>query len=326
MSTSRDGARVVFNSNFGLQSEAGYPGEYSDVYLMQVGAAPPAEVAPTPPVAAQPVAPVSPTVARQEQANNSALQFSGAWYPNNGASNSGGSAVLAMDAGAQATFRFTGTGVQWIGLQDPWSGRAEVYLDGQRQGTIDTYSPGTQAQAVLYSLSGLPDAAHTLKIVVTGTRNASSGGSWVWVDAFDVTTATAAAPAAPSAPARIEQTAPAVAWSGGGWFTNTTAHGSGGSAGLAMAAGARATLTFTGTAVKWIGYRDQWSGIARVYVDGVLASTVDTYAAPSQAQTVLYTATGLAQGVHTLAVEVLGTRNAASGGAWVWVDAFDVTP
>ena len=89
---------------------------------------------------------------------------------------------------------------------------------------------------------------------------------------------------------------------------------------------ARATLTFSGTAVSWIGYRDEWSGIARVYIDGGLQTTVDTYLTPSKAQAVLYTASGLAQGTHTIAIEATGAHGAASAGSWVWVDAFDVTP
>jgi hypothetical protein len=93
-----------------------------------------------------------------------------------------------------------------------------------------------------------------------------------------------------------------------------------------MDANARSTVTFTGTGVKWIGYRDEWSGIARVYVDGVLNATIDTYASPSQGQAVLYTATGLVSGVHSLAIEVAGAHSAASAGSWVWVDAFDITP
>ena len=94
-----------------------------------------------------------------------------------------------------------------------------------------------------------------------------------------------------------------------------------------MDSNARATLTFTGTAVGWIGYRDEWSGIARIYVDGVMQATVDTYASPSAGErAVLYTASGLGGGMHTLAIEVTGTRNATSSGSWVWVDAFDVTP
>jgi hypothetical protein len=271
-------------------------------------------------------------VVRHEEANDPAVKLTGGWFPNSGGLNSGGSAILAMDKDSQAAFTFTGTGVQWIGYRDPWSGIAEVYLDGVLKGTIDTYSAGTEAQAVQYSLSGLSNASHTITLVVTGTRNANSAGAWVWVDAFDVTAASSTAPSAeapeapPPAPLRIEQNAQSVVFSGGSWMTNTTAQSSGGSAVLAMDRNARATVTFTGTAVKWIGYRDEWSGKARVYVDGVLKSTVDTYASPAQTQAVLYTAAGLTSGVHTLAIEVMGSRSAASRGNWIWVDAFEIAP
>jgi len=326
MSTSRDGSRVVYSGDYDLQVIDGYAAEYSDVYLIVVGSPPtstPASVTPAP----------TTTVVRYEQ-NNAAVQLTGTWFPNSGGFNSGSSAVLATDHGSQATFTFTGTGVNWIGYRDQWSGIAQVYLDGALKGTIDTYSANALAQTVVYSVSGLSNASHNLTIVAAGTRDAKSGGAWVWVDAFDVsvpstTTTSSPAPAVstpPSTPIRIEQNASAVVYTGGTWFTNTTAPCSGGSCVLSMDTNARATVTFTGTGVKWIAYRDQWSGIARVYVDGVLTATVDTYASPAQGQAVLYTAAGLASGVHSLAIEVAGTHDAVSQGSWVWVDAFDITP
>jgi hypothetical protein len=338
VSTSRDGSRVVYNSNYDLQANAGYPAEYSDVYLMVLGG--PTTPAPTPAPAPAPAPAPTTTVVRLEQ-DNPAVQSTGTWYPNNGASYSGGSALQARDPGSQIQFTFTGTGVQWIGNRDPWSGPAQVYLDGVLKATIDTYSAASQAQAVVYSASGLSNTTHNLTLVVIGrnkittahSRSRSIYGDWVWVDAFDVTTVTATAttpssppPATSSTPARMEQTDRAVVYTSGSWSTNTTAPSSGGSATLCMDSNARATLTFTGTAVSWIGYRDEWSGIARIYLDGVMQATIDTYASPSQARAVVYTASGLAGGVHALAIEVTGTHNTASGGSWVWVDAFDVTP
>jgi len=93
-----------------------------------------------------------------------------------------------------------------------------------------------------------------------------------------------------------------------------------------MDANSRATLTFRGTAVSWVGYRDRWSGIARVYIDGILQGTIDTYASPAQPRAVLSTFSGLSSGVHTFTIEVTGGHSASSGGVWVWLDAFDVTP
>jgi hypothetical protein len=142
------------------------------------------------------------TVLYQETSSN--VQYSGTWYPNSGSFNIGGSAVLAMDAGSQAKFTFTGTGVKWIGFSDPWSGIAQVYLDGALVTTVDTYSATQQAQATQYSVSGLSNAAHTLTIAVTGNHDSPSAGAWVWINAFDVTQ-TAASGAAIAKAARPNQ-------------------------------------------------------------------------------------------------------------------------
>jgi len=50
----------------------------------------------------------------------------------------------------------------------------------------------------------------------------------------------------------------------------------------------------------------------------------DTYLSPGQARTAPYGIEGLPPGNHSLTIEVSGTRNENSGGAWVWLDAFDV--
>ncbi len=38
----------------------------------------------------------------------------------------------------------------------------------------------------------------------------------------------------------------------------------------------------------------------------------------------MYTVTGLPSGAHRMTVEPTGRQNPASGGAWIWVDAFEV--
>src|SRR3989442_1232499 len=117
-------------------------------------------------------------VVRLEQ-DSSSVNYSGAWFNNSTPSSSGGSAVLSMDPGANATFTFTGTAVRWFGTSDEWSGIARVFLDGTLQAIVDGYASPGQSQAVLYAASGLPAAGHTLVIEVTGTRNSASNGSWV---------------------------------------------------------------------------------------------------------------------------------------------------
>jgi hypothetical protein len=288
---------------------------------------------------------------------NPAVVFTGSWFTNTStvANHSGGSARLSMDAGDSAQLGFNGTGIRWIGVKDAWAGIARVFVDGVLQGTVDTYSPTDQYRATLFNKDGLAAGSHVLRIEVTGTRNDASGGAWIWVDAFDVTsggptptatatstptmTPTGTATATPSptpppptptptalpsaTPMRLEQTAATYT---GAWFDNNSAAHSGGSARLAMDAGSRATLSFNGRSIAWIGYADEWSGLARVFIDGVLKATVDTYSSPQQAQKRLWYASGLTAGAHTLTIEATGTRGPSSGGAWIWVDAFDVGP
>ena len=93
-----------------------------------------------------------------------------------------------------------------------------------------------------------------------------------------------------------------------------------------MTPGCRASFTFTGSSVSWIGFRDEWSGIARVSIDGVVRAEIDTYAQLSAARSRIYTLTGLSPGPHTLAIEPTGRWNPASVGLWVWIDAFEIVP
>ncbi len=89
--------------------------------------------------------------------------------------------------------------------------------------------------------------------------------------------------------------------------------------------GAQATFTFTGTAVRWIGQYAFGGGIARVYLDGVPVATVDTYLPQEEEyQAVMFSATDLAAGSHTLTIEVTGQKNASSQGTSIYVDAFDI--
>ena len=95
---------------------------------------------------------------------------------------------------------FTGTAVQYIAPTANNHGDADIYLDGTKVATVDGYSSGTDFQQVLYSASGLADTTHTLKIVVTGQKDAASGGTFVSVDAINVPSAAQASDFYPTVP------------------------------------------------------------------------------------------------------------------------------
>src|SRR5438105_1829342 len=136
-----------------------------------------------------------------------------------------------------------------------------------------------------------------------------------------------AAPAVAQGQTRVEETALATIVYTGGWFqSHSERPWSGGTAALSNAALSRATLTFSGTGVSWVGFRGPQAGIARVYLDGVQLGQVDTYAPAEQLQAVLFTRTGLTADLHILMIDPTGTRNLAATDAFIVVDAFDVTP
>ena len=232
-----------------------------------------------------------------------------------------GSAAFSRTAGANATVTFTGTSASWIGLRAPWTGIARVLLDGAFVAEVDTFAPREEIQAVLFSAAGLVDAPHTLTVEVTGQRSASSIDSFIVVDAFDLTLSSSAPPIR-----RFQETDPSTTYSGGGWTQGTNFHfWSGEAAAYSGTAGARATFTFTGTAVRWVGQRGFNTGIARVWLDGVQVAEIDTFApVQEEFQAALFSATGLADTSHTLTIEATGQKNASAFETWVIVDAFDI--
>jgi hypothetical protein len=79
----------------------------------------------------------------------------------------------------------------------------------------------------------------------------------------------------------------------------------------------------TGSTVYVYGCRSPRSGKAAVYIDGTLRAVVDLYRSYSGCG-VVYTSPGLSSATHTVTVVVLGTKNAASSGTAVAVDAVRV--
>ena len=165
---------------------------------------------------------------------------------------------------------------------------------------------------------------HRMVIEITHSHDESTDASWIWIDSFSVDNGTLVDPTQAAGAGLAQQTSIGANYNGH-WFTANDASYSGGSINSAVDAGAGVTFTFNGTSVTWMGYRDQWSGLAQVYIDGNLQATVDTYLSPSQAQTSTWSVNGLPPGQHVLDIVATGTDDGVSGGSWIWVDAFQVS-
>jgi hypothetical protein len=259
---------------------------------------------------------------------DASIAYTGEWTQRHidkawsGTSISGGSGTAALTgrAGARATFTFAGTSVSWIGMRGPESGIARVSLDGAFQAEVDTFAPTEELRTVNFAATGLAPRSHTLTVEVTGLKNAAATEAFVAVDAFDV----ALLSPVPRV-SRVQETDPSIAYTSGWTPEDVSAFSSGGTATSSATAGAQATFTFTGTAVRWLGRRGPEAGIARVFLDGALVAEVDTFLTFEEVQVVLARIDGLAAGSHRLTIEVTGRKNAAARGAQIVVDAFEVT-
>lgn len=78
-------------------------------------------------------------------------------------------------------------GLSVTASKGPNRGKADVYLDNVLQTTVDLYS-ASYSRGVVYTTGALTKGTHTLKLVVSSSKNPSSSGDLVVLDSFDSTT------------------------------------------------------------------------------------------------------------------------------------------
>ena len=273
--------------------------------------------------------PVQPPVQGRIEETDAFVNLSPGWTQSNLGwfAWSGGAAVQSIVPGAKATLTFTGTSVTWIGTRNGSSGIALVKVDGGPSSEVDLFARTEEIHTPVTTVNGLSAGIHTLTIEVTDRKNPESTGNTVVVDAFDVP-APVVSHLQETDPdvvftAGWVQADPDIAWSGGGVATFPLPPVGG--ARVSGTSGAKATLTFRGTAIGWSGHRGPNTGIALVSLDGGVASEVDTYSPTNKIQDIVFAKSGLADASHTLTIEATGRKNDFSTGPQIVVDAFDVT-
>jgi hypothetical protein len=89
---------------------------------------------------------------------------------------------VSRAAGDEAALRFNGVAVAVVGRLTQDGGRAEVYLDGKREGVADAYIVERTHDNALWHIYGLKPGEHTLRIVTTGTADPRSKGTQVAIE------------------------------------------------------------------------------------------------------------------------------------------------
>lgn len=257
------------------------------------------------------------------------VTLTGAWTPADPSLGwSGGSAVQSNAVGATASITFTGTSIRWVGSRGRKMGIATVSVDGGPARDVNLFGrPSDEAHTTVVTISDLAPGQHTLTLAVTGRKDGQADGTSVVLDAFDIQPGTTIS--------HWQDTDPTLVYSAG-WTKSNIAYPFSGtgvsnvpelpvSAQETSTAGQSVLVPFLGVGIAWIGYRGPDAGIATVQVDDGAPVEVDLYSPSALYQPVVFSATSLAETEHTLRIHATGRKNAASTGARVVVDAFDVT-
>jgi hypothetical protein len=159
-------------------------------------------------------------------------------------------------------------------------------------------------KATSYTFNAAPGATYTFKVHATDALVRASGD----LESSPVTVA------------RLQQDDGSIAYQGV-WTTPSVATASGGRVALTTKVNATATLSTTARAISWVASKGPSFGQAKVYVDGVLKTTVNLYATTAAAKALAYTIDFGSAGAHTLKIVAVGTPYHPG----VAVDAFVVT-
>ena len=124
-----------------------------------------------------------------EDANRANTQY-GNWMFTQDAGASGGWESTSRTPDTAAIFKFRGTSITWKTVTFEGGGVTDVFLDGKKVTSFDSYSdPGPTIYNVTgFSRRGLDKGRHTLKLVATGTRGPGHlpGDVWSIMDRFIV--------------------------------------------------------------------------------------------------------------------------------------------
>ncbi|MBF0430686.1 MAG: T9SS type A sorting domain-containing protein [Fibrobacteria bacterium] len=120
---------------------------------------------------------------------NTGVKYSGNWSAHTDAGDLNGTEHYSNETAASVEYAFTGSSISWYGSKNKNQGIAEVYIDNNLvNGNVDCYNgSGKMYQQILFSKQDLTDASHTIKIVISGKKNAAASDSYIVIDGFSTT-------------------------------------------------------------------------------------------------------------------------------------------
>ncbi len=258
---------------------------------------------------------------KQTDDRNASVTYSGTWADHTNSSFYKSTGRNSNETGAYAEYAFTGTGIRLITKKAPSTGIFDIYIDGNKVSTFDSYAGSPAYNVVAYETTSLSDGPHTIKMVVTGNKNPNATNNNCNLDLFEYSTNPVAAQPAETF---IDDTDSSVTYSSG-WSHISRTGSYGGTISHSNTTGADAEYTFNGTGVKLYTQKGSSAGKFDVYLDGVYQLTFDSYAASRQDQVLAFDQQGLTSGNHTIKMVVTGAKNPNSSSNHCHLDYIAIT-
>ena len=153
----------------------------------------------------------------------------------------------------------------------------QFFVDGAQIGAEDTVAP----YSISWDTTTVTDGSHTLTAVARDAAGNTTTSAGVTVTVSNTATSADAGCDADRGDGPLDQSTrrgrPGPGQPPDWWHGSRSRNWTLGTSSFNRSAGARATFSFTGTSVKWIGFRAPWAGIARVFVDGTFVTELDLY-------------------------------------------------
>lgn len=157
-------------------------------------------------------------------------------------------------------------------------------------GTYTTIASATTATSIDWTMT----PGYSYRFRVRARDKAGNVGAWVYGSTWY--------------PVLTQNSSSSVVYTGS-WATTSNAENSGASAKSSTAAGASVSYTFTGRAVAWVTTLRPEAGAVQVWVDGVLAATVDTFADAAAYRQIVFSKAWTSYATHTIKLVVVGTAD-----------------
>lgn len=118
--------------------------------------------------------------------NSSGITYSTSFVSTVDTSTYSGQSMVSNKTNDYTQYTFVGTGINLYFKKGTDQGIAQIYVDNVSQGNFDCYNSSNIYKYKLFATVSLTYGTHTVKIVVTGTKNASSTGTSISFDYLEI--------------------------------------------------------------------------------------------------------------------------------------------